>query len=74
MREKITLAMMAKTPVHQQQQHHHDEGNNPSLTTSDNGDDTSSTIAETHLRINDSNNAIMMRATITIATMKMPAH
>ncbi len=69
------MAMTAKTPAHQGQQCHHDEGNNTSSRTSDEGDNASSTMAKTHLCIDDSNNAIVMRATIAIATTaEMPAH
>jgi hypothetical protein len=45
-----------------------------SSTTSNEGNNASLTMAETHLRINIGN-AIVMRATITIATTaKTPAH
>jgi hypothetical protein len=50
------------------------EGDDASLSTSDEGDDASSTMVETHLRINDSDDAIMKRAIIVIVTMETPAH
>ncbi len=65
---------MAKMPAHRRQQHHHDESNNASLTTSNEGDDASSTMVESRLHINNSDNAIMTRAAIAIATTETPAH
>jgi hypothetical protein len=50
-------------------------GDDTSSTTSGEGNNASSTTAETRLRINNGNDAIVMRAKIAIATMaKMPAH
>jgi hypothetical protein len=57
------------------QQCHCDVGDNTSSTTSNKGNNASLTTAETHLPIDNGNDAIVMRATIAIATMaKMPAH
>jgi hypothetical protein len=75
MRATIAMATVAKTPAHQWQQCHHNEGNNASSMTSDRGDKASSTMAETHLRIDNGNNAIMTRATIAIVSVaEPPAH
>jgi hypothetical protein len=50
-------------------------GDNTSSTTSGKDDNASSTTAETRLRINNGNDAIVTRATFAIATpAKMPAH
>jgi hypothetical protein len=74
MRRTIALATATKMSAYQQQQRHHDQGNNTSLGMSTEGDDASS-MAETRLRINNGNNAIVTRAAIAIAAMaKMPAH
>ncbi len=58
MRATIAMATTAKMPAHWCWQRHHDEGNDSSAT-SDEGLDASSTMAETHLRINDSNYTIV---------------
>jgi hypothetical protein len=64
-----------QNPAHWQQQCHCNVGDNASSITSNNYNDASLTTAEIHLRINNGNNAIMMRATSAIATMaKTPAH
>jgi hypothetical protein len=50
-------------------------GDNASLMTSNKGNNASSTAAETHLCINNGDDAIVTRATIAIATTaKTPAH
>jgi hypothetical protein len=50
-------------------------GDNASSTTSNEGDDASLTMAETRLRMDNSDDSIVTRATITIATTaKMPVH
>jgi hypothetical protein len=85
------LTMATTSAHQQQQQCHRHEGKiaittavktlrhcnkdgNASLTTTK-GNNASSTIAETCLCINNSNNTIVMRVTIAIATMaKMPVH
>jgi hypothetical protein len=64
-----------RNPAHQWQQCHCNKGNNTSLTTSNEGGNASSTTAETRLRINNGNDAIMTRAIIANGTMvKMPPH
>jgi hypothetical protein len=64
-----------KNSAHQRQQCHCNVGDNAGSTTSNKGDDARSTAVETCLCINNSNNAIVKRATIAIATtVKMPAH
>jgi hypothetical protein len=73
MRAIIAMATTARTHVHQQC--HHNKGNNASSITRDKGDNASLTMVETRLCINNGNNAIVMRATITIVTMaKLPVH
>ncbi len=69
------ICINGKNPVHQWQQCHFNKGIDTSSTTSNKGNGTSSTMAETHLRINNSNAIIVRRATIAIGTTgKMPAH
>ncbi len=59
----------SKNPVYRQQQRHCNESNDASSATSNKGNNASSTTAETLMRIDNSNVAIMMRASIAIGTM-----
>jgi hypothetical protein len=65
-RVKIAIATMAKNPAHQWQQRHCKVGDNTSSMISGEGGNTSLTTAETRLRINNSDGAIVMRTTIAL--------
>jgi hypothetical protein len=78
MRTTIAIVTTVKIPAHQRQQCHCNEGKVVSSTTSNQQATWAMMLAQQwwrHLRIDNGDNTIVMRATITSATMaKMPAH